>query len=261
MVTNTFYFLHIHKTAGSTFIGILDRFFPTNAICRAQQWHQLLAIPEHEVGRYQLFRGHFHYCLHTLLPRPPLFMTLLRDPVERAISRFQHLRRDHLHYLYPLARSMSLHEFLRHPLTRAQVHNLQVRHLAYDFDIRAFATSLGIPLTARLEMEETINQLLNDLPDDELLEIAKERLKAFTFIGITERFQESLDLLSHQMLWQRIKEVENRNVAPERMSRSDIDPEALEQLVALNRADIDLYQFAQTLFQQRLRDMHVRQMS
>lgn len=248
------YFLHIHKTAGSTFTDILNRQFAPETICPAQQWHQLFAMPLPELGQYQLFRGHFHYCFHTLLPTPPLFMTFLRHPVERSISRYLHLRRDYRHYLYPIAHSMSLRQFLHHPLTRAQVHNLQVRHLAFDFDIRAIADPL-MPLTDKMEMEAAVNQLLSDLPDDSLLDLARERLNSFAFVGITERFQESLAVLAHRMNWAQIDSFVNLNVSQERMTRDNLEPDLLEEIFKLNEADLELYQFGLTLLEQRIQKL------
>jgi hypothetical protein len=98
------------------------------------------------------------------------------------------LRRDHLHYLYPRASHLSFTEFLRNPLTRAQVSNLQVRTIAYDFDIEAVSRSVGRPLTAKLEMEQHINEILSGLPDsidEQLLSLAKQRLSQFKFVGLT----------------------------------------------------------------------------
>jgi hypothetical protein len=234
------YFLHIHKTAGTSLTVILDGYFRPKEVCTAHQWHQLLAIPRNQLSRYRLFRGHFHYCFHTLLPEKPIYITFLRDPIDRAISRYLHLQRDKMHYLYPRVSAMSFAEFLRDPVTRAQVHNLQVRTLAFDFDIDAVVQAVGKPLTARLEMEQHINNIMRDLPDDQLLSVAKQRLATFAFVGITEKFQASLDQLTALFGWSSARMVHLGG--PDKPVRKEPLPASIiDELRALNWADIELY--------------------
>lgn len=75
--TDALYFLHIPKTAGTTFISILDNFFDFNSICKKQSWDNLLPDMPSNLSKYNLFRGHFGYSLYRILLKPPIFITML----------------------------------------------------------------------------------------------------------------------------------------------------------------------------------------
>jgi hypothetical protein len=235
--------------------AILERYFALDEICHAHQWRQFLNIPFEQRGKYRLIRGHFHHCLHQLLPAKPIYMTILREPVARALSRYQHFKRDTAHYLYERARNMSLAEFLRDPLTRAQIHNLQTRHIAYDFDLKALTSDFDPISPHVMALEEKINEMFSELSDDaddSLLRVAKQRLDEFAFVGIVERFDESMALMTSVFGWEQIKEYEARNTAPKSLCRKDISKELLNEIEELNQADIALYKHACRLFEARL---------
>lgn len=249
------YFLHIHKTAGTTMYAILERYFAPNEICRAHQWHQFLRIPSEQRGKYRLIRGHFHHCLHQLLPAKPAYMTTLREPVSRVLSRYQHFTRDTGHYLYERARNMSLAEFLRDPIMQAQIRNLQTRHIAFDFDLKAMAAEFDPSSPHIMALEEKINKMFSELSvdvDDSLVEVAKQRLEEFVFVGIVERFDDSMDLLAKALSWPKVQDYETRNTSPEKLCHEDIPKELLTKITELNQADIELYEYACRLFEKRL---------
>src|SRR5919106_4488854 len=94
------YFLHIPKTAGSTISHYLESHFRPDEVCPAGTWAAFLALPPEHLGRYRFFRGHFDASLLDLLPRRPAVVTMLRDPVERAVSEWMFMRRDQSHPLH-----------------------------------------------------------------------------------------------------------------------------------------------------------------
>ncbi|WP_041355175.1 sulfotransferase family 2 domain-containing protein [Nitrosococcus halophilus] len=79
------YFLHIPKTAGTSFQYYLAQYFPGGKICPAQVQAELLQIPAHELQEYRLFAGHF-WGLQQLLDQRLALITMLREPLARAIS-------------------------------------------------------------------------------------------------------------------------------------------------------------------------------
>lgn len=81
-------FLHIPRTAGTTFISIVDSFFDNNSIYPKQLWHELLARGETDFSKFRLFRGHFGYGIHHLLEKKPVYLTILRNPLERLMHYF-----------------------------------------------------------------------------------------------------------------------------------------------------------------------------
>ncbi|MFC1706174.1 hypothetical protein ACFL59_05025 [Planctomycetota bacterium] len=224
------YFLHIPKTAGTTLFEILrKRFKPEEAVSAEGDVFLDLCCrssPE-DRARYRLMRAHFGYGVYRLLPRRPVFVTMLRDPVARVISVYKHIRRIPHHRLNREVIELGLLEFLEHP--RARVRDLQVRHLA------------GF----RLRKEE-----LGALCDDDLLELAKAHLDDLAFFGLTERFDDSIRLLSHTFDWSPIEGYEALNVAPD--SPEEVDREALQAIASRNRLDLALYAHARGLFEERV---------
>ena len=76
------------------------------------------------------FRGHFLTHLEPYLGRKLATFTMLRDPVERTISHYYHVRRDPDHPSHEDTSRMSLREFCVDPLTRHMVENFQAGYLA-----------------------------------------------------------------------------------------------------------------------------------
>jgi len=59
----TLYFLHIPKTAGTTLINILDKYFPENKVLLDHDWQTLLTNMPIDFSKYQFVRGHFGYSI------------------------------------------------------------------------------------------------------------------------------------------------------------------------------------------------------
>ena len=91
---NIVYFLHIPKTAGTTLISIIDDHFNLESILHEQVWNKLLLKMPETFSQFKLIRGHFGYGLYRILPKKPLFLTMLREPVDRTLSFYEHIRRD-----------------------------------------------------------------------------------------------------------------------------------------------------------------------
>ena len=89
------------------------------------------------------------------------------------------------------------------------------------------------------------------------LEHAKRLLRdEFAFAGLTENYQVALDLLAYTMGWPRFKEYKIQNVTPNRkLQRKDLSKKDLRHLRQINELDIQLYQFARSLFEERYSQM------
>ena len=107
-------FDHIPKTAGTTFKrGYLKAAFPSSAKWiisgerNAEDLQRLIALPQTERDRIAVVAGHYVDAL-----RPHLsgarFITVIRDPVERAISSYLHARYHADGSLWPDVRAESL---------------------------------------------------------------------------------------------------------------------------------------------------------
>lgn len=80
-------FLHIPKTAGTSFTRALDRL--TGPRLTFGQWTQLRDAVDEDLARYNLITGHFYaYQIERPLFAPYLKVTVLRDPLDRFISAY-----------------------------------------------------------------------------------------------------------------------------------------------------------------------------
>ena len=89
--------------------------------------------------------------------------------------------------------------------------------------------------------------------DRRALETAKQNLVThFSFVGVTEEFDASLILLSRILGWQQPFYIK-RNVTTEKIARESVDVQTHALLREANTLDIELYQFARTLFEAKRR--------
>lgn len=238
--------LHIPRNAGTT-LGRMLRVkigsWPPDRLLRHRlllgfygrgDWERRLALiealPPRRRRRVRLFEGHFGWGLHDRLPRPSMYLTMLREPVDRALSVYYHLRQaGHL------APGVTLEEFAgdgADPQRVWWIDNAQVRYLAGEQG-RIVDVPRGCCTRA-------------------MLDVALERLRAENvFFGLTEHFDASMVLLRRTLGWRSCHHVP-ANAAGGRRAVSEVDPAVIERLVALNALDAQLYVRAAGLFSERL---------
>jgi hypothetical protein len=93
-------------------------------------------------------------------------------------------------------------------------------------------------------------QLTRGHPEN--LALAKENLRKFDLVGVAEEFDKSLKLFSQALGWPKV-EYKMENVTPKRIQVSDLTAEELHTLVTKNKNDIELYELARELFEERCR--------
>lgn len=248
------YFLHIQKTAGTTFYFTLDEKFDPEEICPARFWRQFLKLAKDDGKRlrqYRMFRGHFGYSVPQFFKRPTVCLTVLRDPISRSISHYEHICREPKDRRHKIVRAndMTLADFVHHPETRLAIHNLQTRSLAFDLGFKE------LKKMRRFASQGVIGTVQADRTDEDLLAIAQHRIDAFPFVGLVERFQDSLFLLSYVFGWYPIRQSRELNKAPKKTTERHLSPELLELLTDLNDLDIQLYTHAKQRFDEHYRIM------
>lgn len=213
-------YMHIPKTAGSTFSQILSELYQSAARpCYFDQPEEILKeLAKDENNTIQCIYGHFLYGLHLHLPRPATYITFLRDPVERVISLY-YFWQTYDHSQQEALSKMSLKEFILSD-EYSQNSNHQTFYLAggtYD------------------------------------LQLAKDNLqKQFAMVGLTERFDESLFLFQKVLGWPKIKHYVSHNITPHRPRKDQIPSEVIELILHKNQLDCQLYEFAKELFEERI---------
>lgn len=169
------------------------------------------------------FSGHFLGFLDPLLARPTCKATVLRDPVERAISHYLHVRRDRSLRSHAEFRSMTLGQVLADRSLRSFAVNVQARYLA------ALADDPGW-------FDHTMQVRSAPSCDQELLDRARAGLAMIEVVGLHERLPEFLSRLAAAWSLCPPPEIPRVNVAS---NRTDLRIHASdrERLHELNRVD------------------------
>lgn len=239
---DTLYFLHIHKTAGSSLRDYIMEKFDRADISRfAWELPALLEQPREDLRRLRAIAGHFGYYLEGALGERPVYVTMLRDPVERTLSAFsdQQWREDL--WLHDHIKDMTIDDYVFDNIGGAEVMNFQVRSLAFDDVERHFHGCS--------ELWRDPEQARAVFGDRALLDLAKQRLERFAFVGVQDRFEEGLRLLAYTFGWPVPDRIPRENIR--RRSRETLAPRTLERIRELTALDQELYEFAGQLFEHR----------
>ncbi len=234
------FFLHIPKCAGTTFINILDQIFVKDEIFpEHDRFLTLSDYTDDAIRKYALIRGHFPY--DVLMPRldgQPLLLTFLRDPVAMFVSHVE--MRLRLNYkgdsLSKRIWGRSLEDVLEDQEVLEYFANFSTKMLAASYPLRRGTTSQDF---------DAWRWAKADLP------LAKERLQHFDFIGLVERFDDSLQLLSRLFSFPSIQSYQLSNVSPNREKRHALSPATITRIREINALDEELYQLGQEIFSQR----------
>lgn len=259
------YFLHIPKTAGTSFRKVIEAQFSPEEICPCtvmQELAEMVRRDTKQLASYSLIAGHMGYTVVSFLPTPPRVITMLRDPIARTISRFNYMKQhvqgsirapwNHARFLDP---DVSIDDFLAFEPTRRLITNFQVRNLAQDFDLTKTYTDFDGKAIAP-KMNKLFAYTSTGMSDEDLLSKAKQRLASCEFVGITERFEESVVLLCRTFGWESIMGIPFLNAASQSAGLDcSLSEQTRADLQACTSLDTALYEFANELFEQRYQHM------
>jgi len=247
------YFLSIPKTAGSTLSAFLQTLFLESEFWHrggGRYWVDLLKLTPEELQHSRIINGHFAGYLFMHYPLPLRYFTFLRDPLARAISHYEHVLLDKLHYFHTLTLELgNFGAYLRDERTQPTVANFHLRSLGATFEPADIARTLTTEQATAHELEKRLDTMPLPQPIEELLRTAQARLDQMCFVGVTERFDDSLGLLCEVFGWPRPATIESHNINPRSRSAKDLPSEDLRLLKRLNEADIELYQVAKSRFE------------
>jgi hypothetical protein len=210
-------FLHIQKTAGSTL-----RTFIKNQYDEDEIWFgsSLDKLKEYDPNKLKCVGGHFPYGIHQNFNRPFSYFTMLRDPVDRVLSYYYFIKNRPNRGKHERTAGMDIKDFMK--TLENQTVNFQTKRL-----------SGGKPN----------------------LEKAKQHLSQdFSFVGLTERFEESLFLMKKEYNWQN-PEYKNRNITKQRAAKSELPKDVISFIEERNDMDIEIYRFAIKLFEKKLKSL------
>jgi hypothetical protein len=232
-------FVHIPKTAGTTLRAVLNMNEPGSRsralgnVFKGGGGFSKAPVERLRDGRgpslkesVRIVRGHFPLGIREYLPkeRELRCFTFLREPADRTLSHFFAIRDVGGAYrLPPLSPQATLDDALQ----GGYVHdNLHTRMLCGD--------------------PEPFGEVT-----EKMLERAKENLREeLVFFGLTERFDESLVLAKRRLGLRAILYRSSGRVNPRRPRGDQIPAELRRAAERCNRYDIELYRYAEGLFEE-----------
>lgn len=222
-------FVHIPKAAGTTLNKILahqyglNRVFALKEGIEGRSLRDFQELPEAQRRKLKVVRGHFNFGLHDLLPQSSTYITLLRNPVDRALSHYYYVLKFPTHYLHAqiAGQQMSLKDYITSELS-IELDNHQARMVAGG---EAALVPFGQCST-------------------QVLEVAKQHLQEqFAVVGTVERFDETLVLLKEVFGWA-TPFYTKANVTQNRPKRRSLSAEELDLITSRNQIDLELYDYA-----------------
>jgi len=238
--TKSYIFVHIAKTAGSTLLSIMENVFNRDEILYLydnddypQNVEGLKRMSGQEKRRYRLFTGHFPFGLHEYISQPCKYITILREPVDRVISTYNHIKNvecmskdEDFRKRWEEARKMSLEEFVKSDI------------LPYQSNYKVYCLADRAAEYGDCSVED--------------LERAKKNLREhFVIAGLTERFDETVVYIRRNLGWV-VPYYAKMNVREGGLQKEDLPEGTLRLIEEKNWIAIELYKYATELFNEMI---------
>jgi len=226
-------FLHIPKTAGTTFTNILHRQYPAKRRFElnahiASNLERFAALPEEERRNILLFTGHAPIISGLDEADNATIITFLRNPVSRVQSFCQHVfegKSPHLIERFPPGK-FSLDEFLGSG--GHEISNVQTKMLINTGNCSSPA-------------------LINQMSPGDARDLALDNLyNKVSHFGLQEYFDESLIIFSSELNWS-MPVYYTRNTR-KTGNRLKFEQRHLDKIAELNAIDIEVFDQAKEVF-------------
>lgn len=96
-------FIHIPKTAGTSFKAALKKRFPNHFLYGDIRPAKPFAEEKPKLGKYDLVTGHLTVADFDSVEGEKQFLTIVRNPIDRLLSLFHYIRQRKHHSLYPFS--------------------------------------------------------------------------------------------------------------------------------------------------------------
>ncbi len=233
-------FVHIQKTGGMTLQRMLRaRYGPSvwsRAITRLKR-QSLEGLPiQDAAGRLpasrRYFAGHFGYGVHTLLPSPSTYITVLREPIDRLVSLYYYSRDTPHAFYHSHAQGKTIEQFLLdtelHELDNGQLRFIIGNETDFFLDRSGYGCC-----------------------DQQLLDRGKRILREeFLLAAPLDQFDAFVLLLGRELGWRHSYYL--RQNEGQSGSRQPISEDLRRQLEIRQRWEIELYRYVRELFAEKV---------
>lgn len=232
-------FLHIPRCAGRTLRDIFRRQIGSGkrhrALCEGVK--SFVKRPLGERHKANSLRGHTFYGVHKWMREPHVYVTLLREPIERALSFYYWFKQKQNLPFSKAVRELELGEFVSLRLADSYVSNVMTKLLSGAYTQQgAFGVIQG-------------EYALDSITDDNILEIAKANLHNEFIFDLVEKFRDRGEERFGKLLrWRKAKRDADGHINPH-PSVEEIDLETIKIIKQKNQMDIALYEYAKDILE------------
>jgi tetratricopeptide (TPR) repeat protein len=233
-------FTHIFKAGGTTLRHVLANQYGEDAVYEINYDYnnphphsrfEYRNLTMRQRSRIKVVTGHMPYSegLHYCLTEPYVYITLLRDPIERTISEFYFIHRN-------------TDTDLRRKIVRECPELKDFLESGYsqrNYNIRYFA-SCEVDCSLKIQPEWILSSAKHNLREH------------YNAVGVTERYDEFVILLRRLMKWENYPFYTKQNITPGRPKREEIDPHVLRMIEDYNRQDLEFYNYAISIFEDQI---------
>jgi len=223
-----FIFIHLPKTGGTTLSIIARRNEKPWSFKQFWNFIKRTDVPTLAQYRTGTIYGHFGYGAHLLFKNKTkaTYITFMRDPIDRVISHYYYHKTERNDPNYEFASKHTLEEWVQ--LSKHAIN----------------------------KQTQLISGLVTHPANNYSLEIAIQHLNNFGFIGLTEKFDESLFLMKYYLGWDLLTYV-TRKQTRMKPKTSEIPKNTIELIKKANWMDIILYDLAKKKFQNQIDNLHI----
>ncbi|CAH1796359.1 unnamed protein product [Owenia fusiformis] len=270
-------FLHIQKTGGSTFDWRLVRTLNVTPKCKCKLKAKSCRCLNNK-GNVWLYSGRFSTgwvcgvhadwtelteCIDVYFDkrdklhrnRSYLYMTMLREPIQRYMSEWKHVQRGATWEKQPKCNHRKV--------TAKQLpmcFNTSWRHVPLDDFINCphnLAINRQTRMLANLSLVDCYNTSTISKPEREriMLESAKNNLKDMAYFGLTEFQEQNQRLFEFKFAVNFTDYFSQKETSNAQMATNKISPAQFERIKQLNHLDIELYKYAKKLYFERIENI------
>lgn len=233
-------FFHIPKTAGTTFLEILEKEYSNSYTIDGINWGESLkeinSWGDEKVKELDLIKGHMSYSLKrhkSPLLQNATYVSFFREPVSLFVSTYNYIKRAKLNRYHQVIQKMSLEEWVDFRKDE-QLDNLQSRHLLERLPIFN-------PNCQDLNLRKSKNE--------KLFRELDLRLATIDYTFTVNNFDRALLFLHEELRWSRMPYYKRRNTSTNDLRFSDA---LLKRIESLNWLDKYLYEQVKSLEKTKL---------
>ncbi|OLN32142.1 Wzt carbohydrate-binding domain-containing protein [Desulfosporosinus metallidurans] len=236
MIINKYFFLHIPKTAGTSLFTLFRTALGESNVFEVPYLDVNIGKRRAEaIKDFSLVGGHLTFeQMQTDFEQERYRIVFLRHPVDRFVSMyyFNQSRMDMGDPTVRLAKTKDFDSFLAAICETEDFED--IRNIQTRFMTGSFWTKL--------------------LPNERIA-LAKENLLKMDFVGITEYFADSIDLLCLDCQWLPTAEIPRENISIGRPELKKIDENLIKKIMEFSSLDMELYSYGLELYEAKKREL------